>query len=333
MSRYGPLGSLLDDGEVSEIMINGPGAVWVERRGVLERTDVELDTRAIETIIERLLTPSGRRVDRRVPFADARLPDGSRVHVVIPPAAVDGPCVSIRRFVRSPRSLDAFASPEVVRLLEWLVMARANIVVTGAASAGKTTLLGALGRAIGQHERVITIEDAAELSLDAGHVVRLEARPPNSEGVGAVSLRALLRNALRMRPDRLVIGEVRGAEAVELLQAMSTGHDGSLATCHANGPLDALRRLEIMVLLGDHSLDATAVREQLVSAVDVVVHVARRRDGARVVAQVVEVCSETPVSVRTLADADRVVALPHRPPRAPSVPAPPVVPAVAKEPV
>lgn len=316
MTRHGGLGELLDDACVGEVMVNGSGVVWVERRGVLERTDLVLDPSTIDSLIERLLAPTGRRVDRRAPFVDARLPDGSRVNVVIPPIAVDGPCVTIRRFVGAPRSLDEFASPDVVALLRELVTSRANVLVTGAAGAGKTTLLGALGHAIPAHERVITIEDAAELALRTDHVVRLEARPPNSEGVGGVTVRDLLRNALRMRPDRLVIGEVRGAEAVELLQAITTGHDGSLATCHANGPLDALRRVEVMVLLADAALDAQAVREQLVSALDAIVHVARRADGSRVITTVAEVEPTLPLSVRTLVRGTQVVARPRRPARA-----------------
>lgn len=316
MTRHGGLGELLDDACVGEVMVNGSGVVWVERRGVLERTDLVLDPSTVDSLIERLLAPTGRRVDRRAPFVDARLPDGSRVNVVIPPIAVDGPCVTIRRFVGAPRSLDEFASPDVVALLRELVTSRANVLVTGAAGAGKTTLLGALGHAIPAHERVITIEDAAELALRTDHVVRLEARPPNSEGVGGVTVRDLLRNALRMRPDRLVIGEVRGAEAVELLQAITTGHDGSLATCHANGPLDALRRVEVMVLLADAALDAQAVREQLVSALDAIVHVARRADGSRVITTVAEVEPTLPLSVRTLVRGTQVVARPRRPARA-----------------
>jgi pilus assembly protein CpaF len=314
-ATWGQLSGLLEDGTVSEIMVNGPGPVWVERSGALERTDVVVDLAAIEVLVERLLATSGRRVDRRVPYADARLADGSRVHVVIAPVALDGPYVTVRRFANAPRDLAAFAPDVAGDLLRWLVQARANIVVTGAAGAGKTTLLNALAGAIGARERVVTIEDAAELRLRANHVVRLEARPPNSEGAGGVSVRELLRNALRMRPDRLVIGEVRGHEAVEMLQAMSTGHDGSLATCHGSSPLDALRRIEIMVLLADPSLDAAAVREQLASAVDVVVHVARRTDGTRRVAEVVEVRPHPPMAVWPIVAADHVVALPQRPPR------------------
>jgi pilus assembly protein CpaF len=288
----------------------------------VQRTDIALDLPTIETLVERLLAPSGRRVDRRVPYADARLADGSRLNVVIPPVAIDGPCFTIRRFASAPRSLDAFGSAGTAALLRWLVEARANILVTGAAGAGKTTLLNALTGAVPPGERVITIEDAAELRLQSDHVVRLEARPPNSEGAGRVTTRELLRNALRMRPDRLVVGEVRGHEAVEMLQAMSTGHDGSLATCHGNGPLDALRRIEIMVLLADPALDSGAVREQLVSAIDAVVQVVRQEDGVRTVDEIVELSSTLPIEARPLVRAGRVVALPERVRRAPSGRAP-----------
>jgi pilus assembly protein CpaF len=308
----GALAPLLDDAAITEIMVNGPGPVWIEREGALQRTDLVLDLHTIESLVERLLAQSGRRVDRRVPYADARLADGSRVNVVIPPVAIDGPCFTVRRFASAPRSLDAFAPAATASLLRWLVEARANIVVTGAAGAGKTTLLNALTGAISPGERVVTIEDAAELRLQSEHVVRLEARPPNSEGAGGVTSRELLRNALRMRPDRLVVGEVRGHEAVEMLQAMSTGHDGSLSTCHGNGPLDALRRIEIMVLLADPALDAHAVREQLASAIDAVVHVARRADGSRGVTEVVELSPQLPLDARPIVREGRVVALPER---------------------
>jgi pilus assembly protein CpaF len=311
MSAWAALQPLLDDCTVSEVMINGPGRVWIERDGVVRRTDVVVDEHSLESIVERLLALTGRRVDRRAPYADARLPDGSRLNVIIPPAAVDGACVTIRRFAAVPVGIDDFGSPGVAGLLHWAIRARMNVLVTGAAGAGKTTLLNALARAITGHERVITIEDAAELRLQADHVVRLEAHPPNSEGAGGVSMRDLLRNALRMRPDRLVVGEVRGPEVIEMVQAMSTGHDGSLSTCHANDPLDALRRIETMVSLADHALAAVGVREQLVSAIDLVVHVVRGADGVRRVGQVAEVMPETPFATRVLAR-DVVERLPVR---------------------
>jgi pilus assembly protein CpaF len=314
MNTWGLLQTLIDDRRISEIMINGPGRVWVEIEGTLVRTDVLVDQRGLDAIIERLLAPSGRRVDRRAPYADARLPDGSRVNIVIPPAAIDGSCVTIRRFAASPRSVDAFVGAGVASLLRWAVDARMNVLVTGAAGSGKTTLLNALARSVPAHERVITIEDAAELQLQADHVVRLESHPPNSEGAGGVSIRELLRNALRMRPDRLVVGEVRGAEVVDMLQAMSTGHDGSLATCHANGPVDALRRIETMVALTDPALAGVGVREQLASAIDLVVHLVRGADGTRRVAQVAEVVPSPPLAVGVLAH-DLVERLPTRAPR------------------
>jgi pilus assembly protein CpaF len=260
-------------------------------------------------------------VDRRSPYADARLPDGSRLNVVIPPAAVDGPCITIRRFASAPRSIEAFAGPGPARLLRWAIAARLNVVVTGGAGAGKTTLLNALARSVSPSERVITIEDAAELRLQAEHVVRLEAHPANSEGAGGVSIRELLRNALRMRPDRIVVGEVRGAEVVEMLHAMSTGHDGSLATCHANGPLDALRRIETMVSLTDPALAGVGVREQLASAIDVVVHLVRGPDGTRRIAQIAEVEPVPPLAVRVLARTT-VERLPDRPARRVAVESP-----------
>jgi pilus assembly protein CpaF len=316
MSAWAALQGLLDDGHVSEVMINGPGRVWVERDGVLAPTDVVVDARAIDGIVEKLLAASGRRVDRRAPCADARLRDGSRVNVVVPPAAVDGTCVTIRRFGAAAYPLDAFASCDVVDLLTSAVRARMNILVTGAAAAGKTTLLNALARAVAPNERIITIEDAAELRLQADHVVRLEAHPPNSEGAGGVTIRELVRNALRMRPDRLVVGEVRGAEAVDMLQAMTTGHDGSLATCHASGPLEALRRVAAMVALADAAL-ATGVDDQLRAAIDLVVHVHRGAAGARRIAQVAEVALDAPLATRTLAT-EVVHHLPSRPPRRPA---------------
>jgi pilus assembly protein CpaF len=314
VTAWPPLQALLDDHRVSEVMINGPGPVWVEREGTLVATDVRIDQPTLDSLIERLLAPSGRRVDRRNPYADARLPDGSRLNVVIPPAAVDGACITIRRFASAPRNIEAFTGPGPVRLLRWAVAARLNVVVTGGAGAGKTTLLNALARSVSPAERVITIEDAAELRLQAEHVVRLEAHPANSEGAGGVSIRELLRNALRMRPDRLVVGEVRGAEVVEMLHAMSTGHDGSLATCHANGPLDALRRIETMVSLTDPALAGVGVREQLASAIDLVVHVVRAPDGTRRIAQIAEVEPAPPLAVRVLARST-VERLPDRPAR------------------
>jgi pilus assembly protein CpaF len=285
----GPLEGLLGDDEITDVLVNQGNEVWIERRGRLARV-ATLRPGVAELLIERILAPLGLRADRTSPIVDARLPDGSRVHAVIPPLAVDGPSLAIRRFAahRIPLSDMVLAAP-VADLLRQLVRHRCNIVVSGATSAGKTTLLNALAGQIPASERVITIEDAAELRLDAEHVVRLEARPASSDGLGAASVRDLVRAALRMRPDRLVIGEVRGAEAFDMVQAMNTGHDGSLTTCHANSAPDALRRIESMILLGAPGWPLTAVREQIHASLDVVVHVVRGEAGRRRVAEVVEV--------------------------------------------
>jgi pilus assembly protein CpaF len=295
-------------------MVNGPGCVWIERGGTVEPTDVCLDRAAIELLVERIVAPLGLRADRTSPLVDARLPDGSRVNVIIPPLAGDGPCITIRRFGTRAIPLADICPRDVVCLLENAVRGRANIIVSGGTGAGKTTLLNALAATIPDGDRIVTVEDAAELRLPGRHVVRLEARPANADGVGAVSTRALVRNALRMRPDRIIVGEVRGAEALDMLQAMNTGHEGSLSTCHANSPVDALRRLETMVLMSDVGLPLGAVREQLLSAIDIVVHVARRPDGTRGIVAVAELTSESQ-RVRVLADEHRVVAAPERSPR------------------
>jgi len=337
----GPLEPLLADPTVTEVMVNGPGRVWVERAGVLERITLDLDAASIEHLIEKVVAPLGLRVDRSSPLVDARLPDGSRVNAVVPPLAVDGPCLTIRRFGARPVPLGAFAPSTIVALLAWAVEARFNILVSGGTGAGKTTLLNALGCHIPARERVVTIEDAAELRLPADHVVRLEARPANAEGAGAVPVRTLVRNALRMRPDRILVGEVRGPEALDMLQAMNTGHEGSLSTCHANSPADALRRLETMILMGDVDLPLDAVRTQLESALDLVVQVARGPAGSRQVVEVAEVRGaddsrggerrrttagpgnettapgEAGGRTRRLADSTRVLALPDRPRRTP----------------
>jgi len=289
VSGMGPLRRLLADPDVTDIMVNGPGPVWVERCGRLERVDLVLDAGTIEHLIEKAVAPLGLRVDRSSPFVDARLPDGSRVHAIVPPLAIDGPCLTIRRFGARPLPLSAFAEGPVVELLTWAVRAHCNLVVSGGTGAGKTTLLNALAGCIGSDERVLTVEDAAELRLPGPHVVRLETRRANAEGAGGTTMRDLVRNALRMRPDRIVVGEVRGAEALDMLQAMNTGHEGSLSTCHANGPDDALRRLETMVLMDEVRLPLDAVRTQLHSALDLVVQVARGADGRREVVAVAEV--------------------------------------------
>ncbi len=318
----GPLDPLLADPEVTEVMVNGPGQVWIERHGRLERVDLELDIDTIERLIERVVGPLGLRIDRSSPLVDARLPDGSRVNAVVPPLAVDGPCLTIRRFGARPVALAEACPPGVAELLAWAVHARCNVLVSGGTGAGKTTLLNALAAEIPAGERVITVEDAAELRLPGEHVVRLESRPANAEGMGEVSLRELVRNALRMRPDRIIVGEVRGPEALDMLQAMNTGHEGSLSTCHANGPADALRRLETMVLTGSVALPLAAVRDQVDAAIDLVVQVARF-GGRRGVIEVAEVTPgsdpgrpATGSRVRGLAGRLGLHHLPRRPPRA-----------------
>jgi pilus assembly protein CpaF len=277
------------------VMVNGPGEVYVERGGRIERTDVRFPSeQALRDAIERILAPLGRRVDELSPMADARLGDGSRVNVVIPPLAVDGPALSIRRFSASRPGPDELVANGTIReglreLLAVAVSTRRSVLVSGGTGSGKTTLLNALSSFIPGSERVVTIEDAAELRLQQPHVVRLESRPASVEGRGEVTVRDLLRNALRMRPDRIVIGEVRGAEALDLLTALNTGHDGALSTVHANSPEDALRRLETLALMAGVGLPHAAIRDQLGRGLDIVVHMTRLRGGARVVAEVGEV--------------------------------------------
>jgi pilus assembly protein CpaF len=289
VTGLGPLEPLLRDPDVSEVMVNGPGAVWVERAGALDRSAVMLSAAEIGHIIEKIVGPLGLRVDRSSPAVDARLPDGSRVHAIVPPLAVDGPYLTIRRFRARAVGLDEFASAEVVALLRSIVVQRRNVIVCGGTGSGKTTLLNALAGAIEADSRIVTVEDAAELRLYQDHVVRLEARPANAEGVGHVPIRDLVRNALRMRPDRIIVGECRGAEALDMLTAMNTGHEGSMSTCHANSPIDALRRLETMVLLAGEGLPLDAVRDQLHAAIDVIIEVGRGRDGRRSIRSVGEV--------------------------------------------
>lgn len=318
----GVLDPLLADDDVTEVMVNGAGPVWVERDGRLEQTGVVVDEATIQLLIERIVAPLGRRIDRASPSVDARLPDGSRVHAIVPPLAVDGPCLTIRRFRVRDVGVDDFAPPSVAGFLRWAVRARCNLLVSGGTGSGKTTLLNALAASLQHGERVVTVEDAAELRLRTGHVVRLEARPPSSEGTGAVGIRDLVRDALRMRPDRILVGEVRGAEALDMVQAMNTGHEGSLSTCHANGPLDALRRLETMMLLAGSGLTHLGVREQLVGALDLVVQVARRPGGRRRVVEVAEVVGlqNGGWEVRRIADEAGMVAVPRRCGRDPEVP-------------
>lgn len=309
----GPLQPLLADPSITEIMVNGVGPVYVERGGCLVATDLELDPATVEHLIERIVAPLGRRIDRSSPTVDARLPDGSRVNAVLPPLSIDGPCLTIRRFGATQIPLSAFTGPGVEAFLRWVVGARMNVLVSGGTGAGKTTLLNALAGCIGSDERVITIEDAAELRLPSAHVVRLEARPANGEGIGLVTIRDLVRNALRMRPDRIVVGEVRSGEALDMVQAMNTGHEGSLSTCHANSPGDALRRIETMVLTGDVELPLAALRQQIASAVDLIVQVERERSGTRRIAAVDEVGSDG--DTRALVSDGLLRRLPERPAR------------------
>jgi pilus assembly protein CpaF len=291
----GPLEPLLADPAVDEVMVNGPGSVYVERGGRVERVGVGFAGEAeLMHAIERVLAPLGRRVDEAAPLCDARLADGSRVNVVIPPLSLSGPCLTIRRFRREGFSLRDLVTRgtmpvAVAELLAVCVAARASVMVSGGTGSGKTTTLNALSGAIPGEERIVTIEDAAELRLRQRHVVRLEARPPNLEGRGEVTIRQLVRNALRMRPDRIVVGEVRGSECLDMLQALNTGHDGSLTTVHANSPADALRRVETLALMAGVGLPHAAVREQAASAIDLVVHQVRLADGSRVLDSVVEV--------------------------------------------
>ena len=291
----GPLEPLLSDPSVDEVMVNGPGEVYVERRGRLRRTGVSFaDEGELLHAIERVLAPLGRRVDEASPLCDARLPDGSRVNVVIPPLSLTGPCLTVRRFRRQGFSLRELVAGgtlpgELAELLALCVAARAAVLVSGGTGSGKTTTLNALSGAIPGEERIVTIEDAAELRLRQRHVVRLESRPANLEGRGEVTIRQLVANALRMRPDRIVVGEVRGPEALDMLQALNTGHDGSLTTVHANSPADALRRIETLALMAGVGLPHAAVRDQVASALHIVVHQARLPDGRRVVESVSEV--------------------------------------------
>ena len=295
MLGFGPLEPLLNDATVSDILVNTASKVYVERRGKLELTDITFhDNAHLMKIIEKIVSRVGRRVDESSPMVDARLPDGSRVNAIIPPLAVDGPLLSIRRFGASPLTVQNLLdykslTPPMIRVLESLGVAKVNILISGGTGSGKTTLLNLISGFIPASERIVTIEDAAELQLRQPHVVRLETRPPNIEGKGEVTQRALVRNALRMRPDRIILGEVRGAEALDMLQAMNTGHEGSLATIHSNTPRDALSRLENMVSMAGVNLTARAIRQQIVSAVTVVVQATRLTDGTRKVVSLQEI--------------------------------------------
>jgi pilus assembly protein CpaF len=292
---FGPLEALLKDPTISDILVNGPHKIFVERRGKLEKTDVKFrDNEHLLQIIDRIVSKVGRRVDETSPMVDARLPDGSRVNAIIPPLALDGPTMSIRRFGANPLKLEDLLNykaftPEMAMLMEACIKARLNIVISGGTGCGKTTLLNTLSSFIPHDERVITIEDAAELQMQQDHVVRLETRPPNIEGKGAINCRDLVKNALRMRPERIIIGECRGAEALDMLQAMNTGHAGSMTTLHANTPRDAQSRLETMVMMAGMELPIKAMRQQISSAVDLIVQANRLQGGPRKVTAIAEV--------------------------------------------
>ncbi len=295
MLGLGPLEPLLADDSISDIMVNGPNQVYVERGGKLTLTDVRFrDDRHLLNIAQRIVTAVGRRVDETSPICDARLMDGSRVNVIIPPLAIDGASISIRKFSKKEITLDSMLdfgslSPKVAQLLKVAGACRLNILISGGTGSGKTTMLNAISRLIDRSERVVTIEDAAELQLQQPHVVRLETRPPNLEGKGEINMRDLVKNALRMRPDRIILGEIRGGEAIDMLQAMNTGHDGSLGTIHANRPREALTRLENMVNMAGLNLPPKAIREQIAAALDMIVQVSRMRDGGRRTVYVTEV--------------------------------------------
>jgi pilus assembly protein CpaF len=292
---YGPLERLLTDDSVSEIMVNGPDMIWVERDGLLSETGIRFDDDSqLRRIINKMVGQVGRRIDESSPMVDARLPDGSRVNAVIPPLSLTGPLLTIRKFSQKRYDLDELVrigtlSAHAVDFLRRSVEAELNVLISGGTGAGKTTLLNAFSGAVPNHDRIVTIEDAAELQLAQEHVLRLESRPKNIEGEGEISIRDLVRNALRMRPDRIIVGEVRGAEALDMLQAMNTGHEGSLSTVHANSPRDALSRIETMVLMAGYDLPLRAIRGQIASALDLIVQIERLEDGSRRVTSITEV--------------------------------------------
>lgn len=295
LTGFGPINPLLMDDEVNEVMVNGPNQVYVERKGKIELTGIQFrDNEHVMNVIEKIVSPIGRRIDESSPMVDARLPDGSRVNAIIPPLALNGPTITIRKFSKDPFTIEDLikfgtVTREMAIFLEACVKANLNIFVSGGTGSGKTTTLNVLSNFIPHDQRIVTIEDAAELQLGQDHVISLESRPPNIEGKGAILIRDLVRNSLRMRPDRIVIGEVRGGEALDMLQAMNTGHDGSLATGHSNSPRDMIARLETMVLLAGVDLPVRAIREQIAGAVDLIIQQSRLKDGTRRIVNITEV--------------------------------------------
>lgn len=295
LTGFGPINPLLLDEDVSEVMVNGPNQVYCERKGKLVLTPVQFrDNEHVMSVIEKIVAPLGRRIDESSPMVDARLPDGSRVNAIIPPLALNGPTITIRKFSKDPYQIEDLinfgtVTEEMAIFLDACVKARLNMFVSGGTGSGKTTTLNVLSNFIPEDERIVTIEDAAEIQLGQEHVVSLESRPPNIEGKGAISIRDLVRNSLRMRPDRVIIGEVRGGEALDMLQAMNTGHDGSLATGHSNSPRDMISRLETMVLLAGVDLPIKAIREQIAGAIDVIIQQSRLKDGSRKITNITEV--------------------------------------------
>ncbi|MBI2815370.1 MAG: CpaF family protein [Acidobacteria bacterium] len=291
----GPLEPLLKDHSITDILVNSCRSIYIERNGLLEKTQVQFrDDAHLMSIIDRIVSAVGRRIDESSPMVDARLADGSRVNAIIPPLAIDGPCLSIRRFGRDPLTTDELLrnksiTPAMLELLRGCVYGRLNVLISGGTGAGKTTLLNCLSSFINNRERIVTVEDAAELQMHQDHVVRLETRPPNVEGKGAVRQRQLVINCLRMRPDRIIVGEVRGEEALDMLQAMNTGHDGSMTTIHANTPRDALSRLETMVAMANLNLPESGIRRQIASAIDVVVQLSHMSDGTRKITHIAEI--------------------------------------------
>jgi pilus assembly protein CpaF len=292
---YGPIEGLLADDTITEVMVNGPSAVYIERHGRIEPTDIKFeDDDHVARIIDRIVSPLGRRIDESQPYVDARLPDGSRVNAVIPPLSLVGPILTVRKFARIPITAQTLIelgtiTPEALEFLKACVQAKLNMVISGGTGSGKTTTLNVMSAFIPNDERIVTLESAAELQLQQEHVLTLETRPPNVEGKGEITMRALVINSLRMRPDRVIVGECRGAEALDMLQAMNTGHDGSMTTAHSNSPRDTLARLETMVLMAGMDLPLRAIREQIASALNLIVHQERMRDGTRKITRIAEV--------------------------------------------